>query len=274
MVAKKLFFKGVNLGKAVTLSLYLTTRSGDLINEDKSYTVGMPRAPWNVVDMPAKGQYEQELTWTGRIGFFDPEADVNSPVKYKYIPDSEIQLLNSLTPVQYHPAELLAYTFAEPHISPLLVQAVDNNGKPSDISLKLIEYSGTPQEIAHSIFTFKSNRDGLSVHGNPDRRMLSVHISPSQQDAALAKPNGDGPIGTPIGKFDMLNLDPSASILIQYNASTGAFTASIDPSIATVQPISDKALPTPDDKLDPKNGNQKSQQTLERTDAQQAKDNA
>lgn len=141
---------------------------------------------------------------------------MTTPSKYKYIPDvsaaihpdressdvltvfcfrqSEIQLLNSLAPVQYHPAELLAYAFAvshfhlpartsltwlqEPYISPLLVQAVDNNGKPSDISLsksrayrcdpyhlrahalsvELIEYSGTPQEIAHPIFTFKSNR--------------------------------------------------------------------------------------------------------------------
>lgn len=87
--------------------------------------------------------------------------------------------------------------------------------------------------------------------------MLSVHISPGPQEAALTKPNGGGPVGMPIGKFDMLNLDPSASILIQYNASTGAFTASLDPSITTIQSISDKTLLTPDDKLGPKGGNRK-----------------
>ncbi|EIW58233.1 uncharacterized protein TRAVEDRAFT_47400 [Trametes versicolor FP-101664 SS1] len=228
MVTKKLSFRGFNLGKAITLSLYFTARSDPSTTDVSSYTTAAT-VPWKVITMPATGRYESEVTWTSKFGFSNTQSGggvaggQTTSSGLTYIP------IEASVPVEPVPGS--------PHLGSQ-VQAINNIGRPATISLGFIEELDTDREYMHPVLTYPNVGNGLSVVGSP-ARMLSVHVSLNHQEAARDGLSGGiaSPTDQPIWEVDLLSLNPSTVIRISQDPTTGAFVASNTSADAVPAPL-------------------------------------
>ncbi|KAL1944923.1 hypothetical protein VTO73DRAFT_2543 [Trametes versicolor] len=251
MVTKKLSFRGFNLGKAITLSLYFTARSDPSTTDVSSYTTAAT-VPWKVITMPATGRYESEVTWTSKFGFSNTQSGggvaggQTASSGLTYIPiEASVPVAGQVTTLSVtpnNPTGQLSYSFTEPVPgSPHLgsqVQAINNIGRPATISLGFIEELDTDREYMHPVLTYPNVGNGLSVVGSP-ARMLSVHVSLNHQEAARDGLSGGiaSPTDQPIWEVDLLSLNPSTVIRISQDPTTGAFVASNTSADAVPAPL-------------------------------------